>query len=475
MPRKVSKQATKRRPPPSEATNLPQPYQHRPSKDGNLLFAKLPAEVRCHLWYLLLVKPSGSVIPLHVPRDPAVERFVSMEAAPDVTLLLNAVLQTCRLFYHDQEVHRVYYKVGRIRIDATDPWLICMLIISQFNVFQFRTSFDCLTYIAAITPSRRKAIRNITISLDPSPYDPKGVKSRSPGDHLLAVASLCPNLRVLRHEKFFYKADDLSGWADILTKFLTSIMAELLSLREIYIRGGRGESVQVECHMTRRNINLSWRSMHSNNWIFWPGSFSQAGEKTLRELWGLFRDRKREISSSYSEKSLEAAIATTPIKTLGEDRHVPDGSRFVSDSARSRANQKDAASSASSASATSAPPCLFNGYLPIDIRFPSNKSSPDLLFECSSSWYCWDAVFHSHLMLESRSKAYMDRILQLLKGDFEDWSFYPDVDSSRGQAIQFSPSKLIKHSWRLKWKSRDAKLAVLKELHRLGATWRRQR
>ncbi|UKZ81264.1 hypothetical protein TrVFT333_009036 [Trichoderma virens FT-333] len=101
-------------------------------------------------------------------------------------------MQTCRLFYQDQEDYLVFYK---------------------YNVFQFPRTRDCLTYVAAITPSRRKAIRNLTIASDPMPYYPESVANREPGDRLRAIAMLCPNLRVLRHEKFFYRAETLTDLA----------------------------------------------------------------------------------------------------------------------------------------------------------------------------------------------------------------------------------------------------------------------
>ncbi|UKZ55494.1 hypothetical protein TrVGV298_009318 [Trichoderma virens] len=168
------------------------PYQHRPPKDGNSLFAKLPPEIRCKIWHLLLVRPSGPVMPVHIPRDTATETFFSVEMSPNVTFDLDAIMQTCRLFYQDQEDYLIFYK---------------------YNVFQFPRTRDCLTYVAAITPSRRKAIRNLTIASDPMPYYPESVANREPGDRLRAIAMLCPNLRVLRHEKFFYRAENLTDLA----------------------------------------------------------------------------------------------------------------------------------------------------------------------------------------------------------------------------------------------------------------------
>ncbi|KAJ4858387.1 hypothetical protein T069G_06654 [Trichoderma breve] len=121
------------------------PYKHKPSQNGNVLFAKLPVEIRCEIWRMLLVKRKGPVIPVHIPHDSTMETFFSLEKGQNRTFALEALLKTCRLFYQDQEDHMVFYK---------------------FNEFQFPRSRDCLAYVTAITQSRSRAIRSITIALD---------------------------------------------------------------------------------------------------------------------------------------------------------------------------------------------------------------------------------------------------------------------------------------------------------------------
>ncbi|KAL6694653.1 hypothetical protein J3F84DRAFT_400333 [Trichoderma pleuroticola] len=212
------------------------PYKHKPSKNGNLLFAKLPPEIRCKIWRMLLVKREGPVIPVHIPRDTATETFFSMEVNQNITFVLNNILGTCRLFYQDQEDHMIFYK---------------------FNEFQFPRSRDCLTYVAAITPSRRNAIRNITLALYPNYYNPSGIKKEKPGDRLRAIAKLCPNLRVLRHEKFLYRSDSLTNWAILLAETLEPLVAALPLLKEVYIRGSNGGYTQLECDMTLQNVSFT--------------------------------------------------------------------------------------------------------------------------------------------------------------------------------------------------------------------------
>ncbi|KAL7934460.1 hypothetical protein V8C35DRAFT_279631 [Trichoderma chlorosporum] len=166
-------------------------------------------------------------MPVHIPKEYATETFFSVESTPKVTLALDAIMQTCRLFYRDQEDYLTFYK---------------------FNVFQFHRTRDCLTYVAAITPSRREAIRNITITTDPIPYWHDGVKNEEPSDRLYAIAMLCPNLRVLRHEKFFYRAESLADLALLLCDVLEPIVdiGVLPSLKEVHIRWTEKVSLSFE-------------------------------------------------------------------------------------------------------------------------------------------------------------------------------------------------------------------------------------
>ncbi|KAL7913373.1 hypothetical protein GGI35DRAFT_490032 [Trichoderma velutinum] len=275
------------------------PYKHKPSRNGNLLFAKLPPEIRCKIWCMLLVKRKGPVIPVHIPRDTATETFFSMETGRNRTFVLDAISKTCQLFYRDQEDYMIFYK---------------------FNEFQFPRSRDCLTYVTAITPSRRRAIRNITLTLGAMLYNPSGVKNGWPGDRLRAIVQCCPNLRVLRHEKFFYRADSLTDWATVLAKTLEPIVATLPLLKEVYICGGNGGYTQVECHMTLPGISFAKKTstVHDpHNWSTQGTKFSGRGEEELKAVWEILSKRRTASQQQLDYRSFKNAIAATPILIPG--------------------------------------------------------------------------------------------------------------------------------------------------------------
>ncbi|QYT00557.1 hypothetical protein H0G86_007637 [Trichoderma simmonsii] len=129
------------------------------------------------------------------------------------------------------------------------------MIFYKANEFQFPRSRDCLTYVAAITPSRRNAIRSITLSLG-AHYNRSDAKKGKPGDRLRAIAKLCPNLRVLRYDRFFYRSDSLTDWLTMLAETMEPVVASLPLLKEVHIRGSNDGYTWLTCNMTLEKIWL---------------------------------------------------------------------------------------------------------------------------------------------------------------------------------------------------------------------------
>ncbi|KAL6800613.1 hypothetical protein GGI42DRAFT_360924 [Trichoderma sp. SZMC 28013] len=411
------------------------PYRHKPSQDGNLLFAKLPTEIRCKIWCMLLVKREGPVIPVHIPRDTATETFFSMEDDQNITFVLNTILRTCRLFYQDQEDHMVFYK---------------------FNEFQFPRSRDCLTYVAAITPSRRNAIRNITLTVEPKAYSPYSTKKKKPGNRLRAIAKLCPNLRVLKHDKFFYCADSLTDWAILVAETLVPIVATLPLLQEVYIRGGVGTRALVECHMTTQSISFTWQtSTASSNydWLTQSTKFSGRGEKVLTTVWEILSKRKTGVHGQPLEpRRVRQAIATTPILTLGQNRRY-----------QSRVN--GVPQNVGSLPIIIPTDYIFGGLATVeDIHFPQKHIVPFLRIDMI--WYPWDAIFHSSRLSEASSKRYMRHVLRNFQSKYVSWVYFSGTSKGRRHGNRSPQSKLINCIWGLNWQDKAAKLEILKELYR---------
>lgn len=243
----------------------------------------------------------------------------------------------------------------------------------------------------------------------------------------------------------------------VLVNFIKPLLAARPSLREIYIRGGKGENVQAMCHMTQQSISFVWKALHANVWQDWSVSFCPDGEMKLEEEWAQFWDHSRHTSSSFDAKCLGDAIATTPIKTSGEIR------------TKKTTKTRSTARRVKAAATPSLPVRLFKKDLPIDVRWNANEALPELYFLPSNRWVPWDAVLHSDRMLEDRGKRYIVRVLQLLdRRVMPTGHISGEYGHKWGQsAHKLSPKKLIKPIWQLKWEDRRAKVDALKQLCRL--------
>ncbi|PTB61587.1 hypothetical protein BBK36DRAFT_1131374 [Trichoderma citrinoviride] len=416
------------------------PYRTKHSKDGNALFAKLPPEIRCKIWSLLVVKPNGSVFPVHIPTYSATETFVCMDwthKATNVTLQLEAIMQTCKLFYKDQETHMLFYKLNR---------------------FQFRGSRDCLTYVASITPSRRQAIRSITISMHPMPYKLDGAKGKKPSERLLAIASLCPGLQVFKNHNLFFQADSLTDWASVLSRFLEAFVSQLPLLKEISFRGGKGGRAVVSGSLAE-SPEFYWETLDqfAHSWRRESVSFSIRGEEALTAVWNLLRDRKRAVSLPLHKSHLRAAIGSTPILTLGENRGMP------CESNRGIKHKDDGISRV--------PVNIFGRGISIrGFRIPCDTRSPRLYI--GKTWYDWDSIFHSKRISEAESKRFLDEVLIMFAKRYRPWACGKRASKGRRHGNRRA-QQMINAIWELNWQDREAKLKVLKRLYKASRTgWR---
>ncbi|OTA03778.1 hypothetical protein A9Z42_0042560 [Trichoderma parareesei] len=418
------------------------PYQSKPSKDGNALFAKLPPEVRCKIWSLLVVKPNGSVFPVLIPTYAATERFVCMDWTKNVTsvtLQLDAITQTCKLFYADQEAHLLFYKL---------------------NKFQFPGSRECLTYVASITPSRRQAIRNITISSSPVAYEPRGVKARKPSERLLAIASLCPGLQVFKNDNLFFQADSMTQWAVMLARFLEAFVSQLPQLKEVSFRGGKGDRALVFGSMAE-SAEYYWETLDqfAYSWKRQSVSFSIPGEEALTRVWKLLRDRKPAVGLPLPRSRLRAAIASTPILTLGENR------RKLKESRTGNTHGDNPV--------PSAPDRIFSGGSWIrGFRMPGDQRFPRLYI--GNKWYEWHQVFHSDKISEPQAERFLDMALELFASKHPPWVHAKRASKGRRHGDWRAESKMINAIWEMKRLSRKAKLGALKKLYK-KSRWRRGR
>ncbi|KAL6877957.1 hypothetical protein HDV57DRAFT_118658 [Trichoderma longibrachiatum] len=414
-------------------------YCSKPSKDGNALFARLPPEVRCKIWRLLVVKQGNneSIFPVHIPTYSATERFVCMDwshGVTNVTLQLDAIMQTCKLFYNDQEVHLLFYKL---------------------NQFRFRGSRDCLTYVASITPSRRQAIRNIIITMDPDPYVPSAPTDIKPSKRVLAIASLCPGLQQFRHFNFFFHADSLTLWAITLSRFLETLVSQLPLLKSLGFGGGNGGPTQVSGFIGR-SLYFYWETLDEDT-TYWKrerGSFSKPGEAAFTAVWKQLSDRNRAIGLPFSRRNVTAAIATTPILTRGEKRGMLQGNieKILDDDC-----------------ASYAPDSIFDKGLPIrGFRIPCHASSPRL-YICGK-WYAWDAVFHSERMSEAESKRCLKIVVEKFLKKYPSWVYVKRASKGRRHGDWKAQVKMINAIWELKWQDRRAKLRVLRKLYKIART-----
>ncbi|KAK4074352.1 hypothetical protein Trihar35433_3826 [Trichoderma harzianum] len=261
------------------------------------------------------------------------------------------------------------------------------MVFYMYNEFEFPRSRDCLAYVAAITPSRRNAIRNITIDSHLG-YSYFNVRKKKPGDRLRTIAKLCPNLRVLRHEKFFYRVDSFTNWATMLSETLKPIVAALPLLNEVYIRGGVGrEDTKWKCHMTLQSVSFATKMSFSTlpYWSTQHTKFSdpgENGEKLLTALWEMLFKKRTVHEQPLPPHRVKRAIATTPILTLGQDRRHP-----------SRVN--GARHNVRRFTRGTVPDFVLAGLGTVkDIRFYPDQNSPDLLI--GTVWYPWEAIFESH-------------------------------------------------------------------------------
>ncbi|KAF3072834.1 hypothetical protein CFAM422_004723 [Trichoderma lentiforme] len=409
------------------------PYRHKPSQNGNSLFAKLPAEIRYEIWCMLFsIERRGPVVPVHIPRDNATETFFSLGSGRDSTFVLDALLRTCRLFYQDQEDWMIFYR---------------------FNEFQFSRSRECLTYIAAITPSRRNAIQSITLTLDSNQYTPSGVKNGWPGVRLPAIAKLCPNLRVFRHEKFFYRSRTLSDWAISLAQNLEPIVASLPLLTEVHIRGGNGGYTALECHMTLQNVSFTLeRVMAIYGELPEHAKLNGHGEQLLTAVWEILSKRRTVDQRPLAPPHLvKQAIESTPILTLGQDRRHRSRANGVRQNVRRFARG-------------TVPDFILGGTGTVkDIRFPRDQICPELLI--GTVWYHWDAIFSSNRLSEYHSKSYVSEAAYRFRKKYVPWVYFSGTSKGRRHGDQSPQSKLINCIWRLNWQDRAKKLDILGDLH----------
>ncbi|KAL7798616.1 hypothetical protein V8C43DRAFT_328552 [Trichoderma afarasin] len=406
---------------------MPKTHQH----NGNALFAKLPPEIRYEIWCMVLIERKGPVVPVHIPKDNATETFFSLGSGRDSTFVLDALLKTCRLFYQDQEDWMIFYK---------------------FNEFQFPRSRDCLTYIAAITPSRRNAIQNITLKMDPGHYNSSSVRKGKPGDRLRTIAKLCPNLRVLRHEKYFYRAEDgLDYWAMWLAQTLEPIVASLPLLKEVYIRGGNGGCTELECHMTLQNVTFTLKPVTAiSGRIPEYAKLGGRGERLLTAVWEILSKRRTVDERPLEPRLVKQAIGTTPILTLGQNRrhrsHVG-----VRQNARRFARG-------------TVPDFIFGGMGTVkDIRFPRDETCPELLI--GTAWYHWDAIFSSNRLSECHSKSYVSEAAYRFRKKYISWVYFSGTSKGRRHGDRSPQSKLINCILQLNWQDRARKLDILGDLY----------
>ncbi|KAH0495750.1 hypothetical protein TgHK011_009281 [Trichoderma gracile] len=354
----------------------------------------------------------------------------------NVTLQLDAIVQTCKLFFADQEAHLLFYKL---------------------NKFQFPGSRECLTYVASITPSRRQAIRNITISSSPVAYNPVAVKGNKPSERLLAIASLCPGLQVFQNDNFFFKADSLTQWAVMLARHLEAFVCQLPLLKEVSFRGGKGGRALVFGSMAE-SAEFHWETLDQfpYNWKRQSVSFSIHGEEALTTVWKLLRDRKRAVGSPLSRGRLRAAIASTPILTLGENRGK------LNRSITKKAHDSD--------SVLPAPDRIFSGvawirgfWMQEAMRFPR--------LYIGNKWYEWHQVFHSDKISEAQSIRFLNMVLKLFAARHPPWVHAKCASKGRRHGDRRVESKMINAIWEMKRLSRKAKLEALKKLYR-WSRWR---
>ncbi|PKK43124.1 hypothetical protein CI102_12194 [Trichoderma harzianum] len=412
-------------------------YKHKPSRNGNLLFAKLPAEIRYEIWCMLFsIECKGPVMPVHIPRDNATETFFSLRRSDqDSIFVLNALMKTCRLFYQDQEYWMLFYK---------------------FNEFQFPRSRDCLTYVAAITPSRRNAIQHITLTL-PTPYNRNGVKKGKPGNRLRAIAKLCPNLRVLRHEKFFYRSDSLTNWLTLLAETMEPIVASLPLLKEVHIRGSNDGHTWLTCRMTLQKIDL----ILSRSTAQGPVHIRDSGEQVLTAVWEILSKRRTVDERPLEPRLVKQAIRTTPILTLGQDRRQRSRVNGVRQNVRRFARG-------------TVPDFIFGGTGTVkDIRFPRDEMCPELLI--GTVWYHWDAIFSSNRLSEYHSKSYVSEAAYRFRKKYVSWVYFSGTSKGRRHGNRSPQSKLINCIWQLNWQDNARKLDILGDLYVARNDRRRRR
>ncbi|KAL5083704.1 hypothetical protein Trisim1_000973 [Trichoderma cf. simile WF8] len=232
-----------------------------------------------------------------------------------------------------------------------------------------------------------------------------------PGDRLRAIAKLCPNLRVLRHEKLFYRSDDsLSYWAMSLARTLKPIVASLPLLKEVYICGGNGGCTQLECHMTLQNLSFTLKPA-----TFLYGGVPEhtklggIGKELLTAVWEILSKRKTVDERPLEPRLVTQAIGTTPILTLGQNR-------------RHRSNVGVRQNARRFARGT-VPDFIFGGTGTIkDIRFPRDEMCPELLI--GTVWYHWDAIFSSNRLSEYYSKSYVSEAAYRFRKKYVSWVYF---------------------------------------------------
>ncbi|KAK5988928.1 hypothetical protein PT974_10425 [Cladobotryum mycophilum] len=217
-----------------KAVNRRAPDISHHSRNGNQLFASLPAEIRFLIWEYTLIDESGYITPKYKHRASCIERFMDEQKHQTVNTL-NSVLQTCRLFWIDQEINLTFYK---------------------FNNFSFGSPFDLVSYILAITPKKRRAIRYIGL-LNPEPiyHIPW---SFNPIESLRTL-TLCRNLRTIRYRYLIHPARQpmTNPLVNPLFESLENIARVCPLLRSFTVSAGNQSSNWFKLKIDRESWSLT--------------------------------------------------------------------------------------------------------------------------------------------------------------------------------------------------------------------------
>ncbi|KAK5988925.1 hypothetical protein PT974_10422 [Cladobotryum mycophilum] len=300
--------------------------QSRPparSRCGNKLFQCLPVEIRCIIWEYVLFSNGNTItpsrrlyscyseerVPIEARFSPPLDRFNSKGKS---IKHLNAILQTCRLFWLDQETHMLFYK---------------------HHTFEFGHGRDFANYILAITPRKRQAIRHLVFA-EHFKADCWNRDPRLDVSDYTAVLRLCTGLRTFKH-RFFPSCNPLSGdWVEEISEFLVALITSCPSLICVYIR----KFYSYRCYMSVDRFDIRWTNRHEGRNVVMRQV--KKGKETLRDVWDLFHRLKQSRPSLLNHLPSRRGIARTlgklVLHTLGESRGHE--SAMVSSRTRARRN-----------------------------------------------------------------------------------------------------------------------------------------